>query len=148
MPITAPGTQWALDKHVGCTGKLDVPDGSSGFKVPRFENIQSSGLMSCLWGDHQKNFLEEAAKLEGSPRDGKEEGHRKGKALSASLPFECFPESEAGSRGWRQARLSGKREPGGSQKPACRGMSGWGGRQAVQLWFNLGFFLLRKFLAQ
>lgn len=50
--------------------------------------------------------------------------------LSANLPCECFPESEAGSRGWRRARLSGKQEPGGSQKPACRGRTaGWGGGQ-------------------
>ena len=45
---------------------------------------------------------------------------QEGQGLSANLLFECFPEREARSRAWRQARLSGKQEPGGSQKPACR----------------------------
>ena len=73
---------------------------------------------------------------------------RKGEALSANLPLKRFPESEAGSRGGRacpgrsngEARFSGKQEPGGSQKPACLGMSVGGGGQSIQLWFNLGFF--------
>lgn len=72
---------------------------------------------------------------------------RKGEAQSANLPLKRFPEwgwehrwGACPGRSNGEARFSGKQEPGGSQKPACLGMSVGGGGQSIQLWFNLGFF--------
>lgn len=53
------------------------------------------------------------------------------------------------SQSSRSARFSGKQGPGGSQKPACLGISVGGGGQSVQLWFNPEiFFLVPEFPAQ
>ena len=78
MPRAAPGARWALNK------RLDGPPSLSSLKFLDSKNLQGSGPEGSSWGDRQKSFLEEAAELERSPRDVKE--HRKGKALSASLP--------------------------------------------------------------